>query len=58
MSELRGELASGYLEFLSYYKKATAVLKKMVKQDKKWFFLFIFLNVSCAIFSITLSREL
>ena len=42
MSELRGELASGYLEFLSYYEKATTVFKKMFKQDKKWFFLFIF----------------
>lgn len=45
MSELRGELASGYLEFLSYYEKATTVLKKMFKQDKKWFFLFIFLKM-------------
>ena len=45
MSELRGELASGYLEFLSYYEKATTVFKKMFKQDKKWFFLFIFLKM-------------
>ena len=45
MKEIRNDLSSNKLRIPEYYAKATNVFKIMLKEDKKWLFTFIFLEL-------------
>ena len=45
MKEIRNDLSNNKLRIPEYYAKATNVFKIMLKEDKKWLFTFIFLEL-------------
>lgn len=45
MKEIRNDLSSNKLRISEYYAKAMNVFKIMLKEDKKWLFTFIFLEL-------------
>ena len=45
MKEIRNDLSNNKLRIPEYYAKAMSVFKIMLKEDKKWLFTFIFLEL-------------